>query len=261
MGERSAKTPHEPLLAVILAAGRGVRLGPLTESTHKGLITLHGCSLLSRLVRGLSAAGVRDVLLVTGYCGDEVTAHLRAAHPEVRIARVHNDDFATSNNIVSLARALPHISGHEMLLAECDVVLEDGLLAALAHGPGDVALVDTHVPSQLGTVVTLSGATITSILPGAPVGEPCFKTVNLYRLSAAFTSALAPRLEAAARKRPEAYYETVFADMVADGIAMRALVAAPHRWVEIDTDADLRAAERLFAAPELASPAAGRAPA
>ncbi len=258
MGERSAKTAPVPLLAVILAAGRGVRLGALTASTHKGLITLHGCSLLSRLVRGLSAAGVRDVLLVTGYCGDDVTAHLRAAHPEVRIARVHNDDYATTNNIVSLARALPHVSGREMLLAECDVVLDDALLTALVHGPGDVALVDAHVAGQLGTVVSVSGDAITRVLPGAPAGEPCYKTVNLYRLSAAFTSALAPRLEAAARARPGAYYETVFGDMVADGIAMRALVASPHRWIEIDTDADLRAAERLFAGPDLVS--AGPAP-
>lgn len=238
--------------AIILAAGQGQRLHPLTRTTHKGLLEVGGRTLLGRLVEGLVACDVREVVVVTGHCADAVGAHLLRDYPQVRFELVHNPDFATSNNIVSLALAIAHAHGHDVLLAECDVVLEDLLLRRLVAGPGDLALVDPHRDGLDGSVVELApdGDTITRFLPSARGDGQVFKTINLYRLSAAFVDALSARLATAARARPSAFYETVFAEMVAERTPMRALVAAPHRWFEIDTYSDLLEAERAFGTRE-----------
>lgn len=238
--------------AIILAAGQGQRLHPLTRTTHKGLLEVGGRTLLGRLVEGLVACDVREVIVVTGHCADAVGAHLLGDYPHVRFELVHNPDFASSNNIVSLALAIAHARGHDVLLAECDVVLDDSLLDLLVAGPGDLALVDLHRDELHGSVVELAadGESIARFLPHAREDSLAYKTINLYRLSAAFVEALSARLAAAARARPNAFYETVFAEMVAEVVAeprpMRALVAAPHRWIEIDTYADLLEAERTF---------------
>jgi choline kinase len=247
-----------PSRAIILAAGRGQRLHPLTSATHKGLVEVGGATLLGRLVVDLAANGVDEITVVTGHCADAVEAYLLEMHPAIRFEFVHNPDFATSNNIVSLSLAITGARTGDVLLTECDLLLDDGLVERLAHGVGDVALVDRHVPGQRGSVVYLEddGETIARFAPSASDSDAvAYKTVNLYRLSASFVAALAPRLAAAARARPDVFYETVFAEMIADRVPMRALVASPRRWIEIDTGDDLSLAERLFAPTSSAAPA------
>ncbi|HEY3415609.1 MAG TPA: nucleotidyltransferase family protein [Armatimonadota bacterium] len=60
--------------AVILAAGRGIRLMPLTADRPKPMIELAGRPLLERVLRGLQAAGIREALVVLGYLGAVIRA-------------------------------------------------------------------------------------------------------------------------------------------------------------------------------------------
>ena len=62
--------------AVILAAGRGTRMGALTAARPKPLLTVQGQSLIERIVRGLATAGITRAVIVTGYLGEQIEAAL-----------------------------------------------------------------------------------------------------------------------------------------------------------------------------------------
>ena len=61
--------------AVILAAGMGTRLSPLTNSRPKCLVEVHGKSILQHQLESLAKAGVAECVLVTGYLSDQLRAH------------------------------------------------------------------------------------------------------------------------------------------------------------------------------------------
>jgi NDP-sugar pyrophosphorylase family protein len=64
------------MLAVILAAGRGTRMGALTEHTPKPLLPLQGRPIIEHILIGLRAAGIDEAIVVTGYRGAQIEAHL-----------------------------------------------------------------------------------------------------------------------------------------------------------------------------------------
>ena len=90
---------------IILAAGRGERLWPLTKNTPKPLVEVReGVSLLEEQLGRISASGVIDrVTIVTGYLGykvDEMLANLDIQNLE--ISTVFNPFYKVSNNLASL---------------------------------------------------------------------------------------------------------------------------------------------------------------
>src|SRR4051812_2001226 len=93
-----------PPVAIILAAGVGSRLRPLTDDRPKCLVSLGAETIVSRAVRILQECGIERLIVATGYLESALrTALSRTA---LEIAYVHNPDYASTQNVVSLARAL-----------------------------------------------------------------------------------------------------------------------------------------------------------
>ena len=83
--------------AIILAAGRGTRLGALTEERPKCLLDIGGTCLLAEQLRRLEAAGIDDVIVVAGHRAERVAAFLRG-----RCRMIVNPRYAETNAIYSL---------------------------------------------------------------------------------------------------------------------------------------------------------------
>ncbi|MEM2438494.1 MAG: sugar phosphate nucleotidyltransferase, partial [Candidatus Bathyarchaeia archaeon] len=62
--------------AVILAAGRGARLHPYSESIPKSLIKVLGKPLIENTILVLKRAGIKDIIIVIGYLGDQIKRYL-----------------------------------------------------------------------------------------------------------------------------------------------------------------------------------------
>ncbi|HIB08606.1 MAG TPA: phosphocholine cytidylyltransferase family protein [Gemmatimonadetes bacterium] len=235
--------------ALLLAAGTGIRLRPLTADVPKCLTEVAGRSILERMVNNLRAQGIKRLVVVIGYKGDRIRKFLSHHAGSLRIDYVYNPDYRTTNNIYSLWLARQQIR-ESFLLVESDLVFDASMLADMLH-PDKIAI-SRILPWMHGTTVGLDAAR--RRVTGFQVGHnrtcdaPRYKTVNLYSLSLKIWSAVEERLSHyISEGRLGEYYEAVFADMVADGsLAFDAVFFDADQWYEIDTLADLEEAEKLF---------------
>ncbi len=242
--------------AVILAAGRGRRMEPFSSSCHKALLDVGNSTILGRALDSLLAAGVSPITVVTGYRSDDVAAFVSAKYPGAPIHFIHNDRFEDTNNIVSLALALDHVSSDDhLILIECDLLFAPHLVTDLLDDPHDnVAMVDQYRTGMDGTVVSLEGSYITGVFPTSSQGpyfsyHDKFKTLNIYKFHRDFChKVLRPVLSAYANNvDANCYYELVLG-MLANVPAHRISghVVGSTDWVEVDDPNDLVVARFFF---------------
>ena len=132
--------------AVILTAGRGRRMEPLSRTCHKALLEIGGSTILGRTLDSLLKAGVAPITVVTGYRSDDITRFISTWYPSIPVRYVHNERYEVTNNIVSLALALESLTYEEdVILIECDLLFEPHLITDLIRHPNrNVALVDRY---------------------------------------------------------------------------------------------------------------------
>lgn len=117
--------------ACILAAGRGSRLGRLTAERPKCLIELGGRPLVDWQTTALHAAGLEEVILVTGYCAEMLQGY--------GTRRIHNPRWADSNMVSSLLCASEAFDG-PVVVSYADIVYDTVLVRALMAAQGDIVV-------------------------------------------------------------------------------------------------------------------------
>jgi len=137
--------------AIILAAGRGLRMGAQTQSIPKGLIEVGGEPLVQRSVRMLRSRGVERIRIVTGHLDSCYRDAFGAAGDWLEL--VFNPDFAATGSLRSLIAGLEGVSG-ETLILESDILYEArGLDPLLSGGTGLVLSGTTHATDEVYTWV------------------------------------------------------------------------------------------------------------
>src|SRR6185436_4966907 len=115
--------------AILLCAGAATRLRPLTDDRPKCLLDVGGETILARAVRLLLAAGVRELVIATGYRHEDVRAALRGCTAEVMFC--HNADFARTQNAVSLHHCAHSALGRSFFKLDGDVLFSGEVLERL----------------------------------------------------------------------------------------------------------------------------------
>lgn len=237
-----------PRTALLLAAGMGSRLSPLTDSTAKCLVGLSGISILERLIRTLGSYGFTRLVVVVGHESDSIQDYLGDRSGDISISYITSTCYRTTNNIYSLWLAREVIDEPFMLI-ESDLVFNEALLEEMLRP--DTVAVSRQLPWMNGTTVTLDSKAGISAFCLGEMSRPDathYKTVNIYSFSRSTWRAICARLDGyIAAKRTGDYYESVFAEMVADGsLTLAPVLFEANSWYEIDTLEDLAAAELVF---------------
>ncbi|WP_374470500.1 NTP transferase domain-containing protein [Phenylobacterium sp.] len=121
--------------AIILSAGQGKRLLPLTTSRPKCLIELSGKTLLRWQLEGLQAAGVQEITVVTGFKAEAVDAEIAGLDlPGLEVATLFNPFFDVADNLAScwMAKAL---FDRDLLLLNGDTLFEPAIAQRLVAAP------------------------------------------------------------------------------------------------------------------------------
>ncbi len=164
------------MIAMILAAGRGERLRPITDTVPTALVEIHGRSLLERHLDAVRAVGVDTVIINLGWLGEQIADRIGsgAAFDLNIIFSAEDDDILETGG--GIQRALPMLGNDTFLVVNADVYTdmpmpEDNLdeqtqgklvlVPTPAHKPGgDFDLVDGRVRNSDKPQLTFGGVAI-----------------------------------------------------------------------------------------------------
>ncbi|WP_316166905.1 MULTISPECIES: phosphocholine cytidylyltransferase family protein [unclassified Bradyrhizobium] len=245
-----------PARAVILAAGLGSRLRPLTNDLPKPLVRVNGVPILQNTLAALSRSGIRQATLVVGYRKELIIDAFGDRFGQLELSYVDSMDYASTGSAHSLWLARAALLQGDVVLIEGDVFFEPAVLRRLLAEPsGDVAAVAPFDEEMAGSAVTLSpSGMIDEILlrqtaaDSAP-SRPLCKLLNIYRLSeASMKDQIVPALQrSAASGSSAAYVEEIISLLVRrEGLQIAACNCGDLKWYEIDDASDLRRAEAIF---------------
>jgi len=234
--------------ALLLAAGTGSRLYPLTQNMPKCLTMVNGMSILERLVTCLNQQGFKRLVVVTGHLEHRIREFLGTRAGGMTVEYIFSPLYETTNNIYSLWMAREHIR-EPFLLLESDLIFDESLLDDMRYT--DRIAVARMQPWMNGSTVTINQFKQVKAFQNNAVGDPndiSYKTVNIYSFSRSSWYSIAERLDLyISTDRVHDYYETVLAAMVADrSLSLQAVSFDSKPWYEVDTIADLAEAEKLF---------------
>lgn len=239
--------------AVILAAGLGTRLEPLTNAVPKCMVPVAGTPLIDRMIARIHDAGIDSLIVVTGYLHDVLEAHLRASSsPLARSAQlVFNDHYADWGNFYSLLVAREAVGASSFIKLDGDVLLDHGVLPALLAAPGPAVLAIDRKPGlgaeEMKAQADADGRLVAlnkRMAPAHALGE----SIGVDRIDAE----LAPRVfdELAVmidQGETDEYYERAYERLMQAGVTFSCADITGALWSEIDDQADLEAAHALVA--------------
>lgn len=235
--------------AIVYAAGRGVRLGPRHAHTQKLLLEFGGRSLLEWHALRLSAAGVAEMVVVTGFLREHVAAVLPdiGRRHGLRVRERVNAEF-DEGSVLSVAVSLADIehTAEPLLLMDGDVLYPGGFIERLLHSAGEsVLLVDRDY------AIGDDDPVLVPMNDGRPfefrkrwqgdaqvVGE----SIGLFKLGARHAPALvaATRERTGGERRAESYDEIIRALVLAGSFEAEDVSGEP--WTEIDFPEDIERA-------------------
>ncbi len=239
--------------AIILAAGFGRRLQPITNRVPKSMVPVKGIPLIIRSMDKITDLGVDEFIIVTGHMANYIQENLGNAYKNIPIRYVENKDYENTNNIYSLWMAADLIND-DAYLFECDLLYSEKLLSELSESPADCSIVtsDFNRETMDGSVIQIDENLNAVDLYLKKEQNEAFdysdkrKTVNIYKFSADFwCRAMVPALnQEISNGNINSYYELVLKDIMHSCNWNMKVVNVPETyWCEIDDIDDLKRAE------------------
>ncbi|MEI8258191.1 MAG: phosphocholine cytidylyltransferase family protein [Deltaproteobacteria bacterium] len=236
-------------VGVILAAGVGSRLRPLTDDRPKCLLSVGDETIVHRMTRLLAAAGVTRLVVSTGYLEDALRGALASA--PLPVSFVSNPDYASTQNMVSLTRALERVGDEEAFVKlDGDVLFQLDVMTRMLAGSGDARVAvdgsgtlgaeEMKVRVHNGRVVAFGKGLDPATADGESIGIEWFAPAAARKVREAMSAAMKAG-------RTGVYYEDVYNDVLGD-LHMETRRVEPGEWMEVDDVEDLALARQRFAA-------------
>ncbi len=248
--------------AIILAAGHGSRLLPLTLTTPKCLVEVGGRAILDHQLDAVSAAGFDSAVIVGGYRIDQIDAHLAGRDGGLPTTLVFNPFWSVANSIGSVWAASPYLDT-PFALMNGDTLFDAAILrGARARSAAGVTLVvePLEEPGLDDMLVEADGERVIAVGKHLVGHQATDRSLGLILSAGGTAYAEALRAVIGEPDGLHAYHHAVVR-RVAERSGVRALRIAPDlRWQEIDRPEDIAQWQREHAAPTLAPNQAATTP-
>ena len=228
--------------AVILSAGIGSRLLPLTREIPKCLVEVGGRSILDHQLEALHVAGVERAVIVGGYRYRQIGAHLARGAPPLPVRLIFNPFWSVASSIGSVWMARDLLT-QPFCLMNGDTVFAADLLAAAVQAPGDgVGLLVEPVRAAAldDMLVTVANRQICAVAKDLPLDVATHRSLGVIVSNGGDCYARALEHVIAQTGGLNAFHHAVIAEL-ARYAPVRAIVAGEGAWQEIDQPEDIAA--------------------
>ena len=231
--------------ALILAAGYGSRLAPITDSVPKSLVPVNGTPILFKQIENLLDNGITDITVISGYKGEILEQRVKEKWPEINIIR--SFDYATTNNMFSAYLGIKQLGIGDMLMMNADVFFDSSVIRELLACSAPNAIVtDIGTYNEESMKVIESENRIVAISKTITKSEALGSSIDVYKFDESGTKAFYDMcVEYIEKKNDLKKWSEVALN---DALSIVRFEACPlvGRWFEIDNHEDLAAAEKIF---------------
>ena len=237
------------MIGVILAAGMAKRLRPLTDERPKCLLKVGERTLLQRTVDAMLAAGINELVVVTGYRANMIRDFLTEMYPKLTIHFIDNLDYAHNNNIFSLWLTRPYTDGRDFLLMDSDILCDPAIIPTVINvGDSALALNRHELGEEEMKVVADAEGRITEISKTCRPEDAAGESVGVERMTPDYSTALFRELEQMIEREGliDIFYERAFERLIPQGHTFRIVDTTDLFSIELDTPEDFENAQRLI---------------
>jgi choline kinase len=254
--------------AILIAAGRGKRLGAHTDEIPKSMVDVGAHPILGWVWKAFAAAGVEELVVITGYRGDVLERFVKGLVPNAIF--VENSEWQTNNILLSLAYARPFLD-QPCLLSYSDIIFTPAVARAAVESPAEIGLVidrefrtiyegRTQHPLEEGEVSDLmpDGSVARVGKRALPPADAVGEYIGLTKLGPRGVNVVARTLDQLAHKyagrdtagfqRAASYRNAYLTDLwqllIDTGLRIDPIFI-DGQWREIDTEQDLDRARQL----------------
>ncbi len=231
---------NRPTSAVVLAAGEGIRLRPLTANRPKPMLPAGTRPILEHVLNALIDAGVDDIHLVVGYQANRVRSHFGSTYRSTPITYHTQQNQLGSGHALLQARGGPE---EPFLLVNGDQIIDHRIVEAVssAHTDADATLAVVEGPEAVDYgAVHLNDDVITELIEQPADGEYRLFNAGVY----ACTEQIFETLEALSAERGELPLTDAIRELIADDDHTVGGVRTNHFWMDATHPWDLLSLSR-----------------
>lgn len=237
--------------AIILAAGIGSRIRPLTDNCPKCLLEVGGNTILEMMISHIQDCGINEVIFVTGYLQDMIKDYVNTKFPELNAHFVTNDIYAKTNTGYSLMLTEDLVGDSAFIKFDADVVFDKEILRKLIECEYESCLcIDKDInldAEEIKVIIDDSNRVLRAnktVAPKDAVGE----SIGIEKISSKTAKLLFAELKImmADKKNHQEYYEGAYERLIDKNVPFYALDISGLKWTEIDTKEDFITVEKIF---------------
>ena len=244
---------HEDLKikAIILAAGVGSRIRPLTDNCPKSLLKINGKTILEMMLSHIQACGSNEVVFVLGYLQNQIKDYVKIQFPDLIVQFITNEKYEVSNTGYSLMLTKDFVQDSTFIKFDADVVFDINILTSLIASEYDNCLcIDKNInldAEEIKVIIKDDNRVVKASKTVNPV-DAIGESIGIEKISGETACTLFNELELMMKDEQyhQEYYEAAYERLIEKDVPFHALDISGLKWTEIDTQEDFMLAENIF---------------
>jgi len=237
--------------AIILAAGVGSRIRPLTDNCPKSLLKINGKTILEMMLSHIQACGINEVVFVLGYLQDQIKDYVKTQFPDLIVQFITNEKYEVTNTGYSLMLTKDFVQDSTFIKFDADVVFDINILKMLIASEYDNCLcIDKNInldAEEIKVIIKDDNRVVKASKTVNPV-DAIGESIGIEKISGETACTLFNELELMMKDEQyhQEYYEAAYERLIEKDIPFHALDISGLKWTEIDTQEDFMLAENIF---------------
>jgi L-glutamine-phosphate cytidylyltransferase len=225
---------------IILAAGKGSRLHPLTLQKPKGLLEIGSETILDRLINQFKKSGISDILIVVGHQKESLIDHFGDS---VRYS--YYKDFFRTNNLHTLW-SVRHELNNDVLITFADLVVHQTIIEKLLRSKNDITMaIDTSRVLKSTMRIAINKSNIKNIT-STTIDEADGNFIGISKLSQLGCKILVNEMSGLIDSNFNDYYTVAIDNIARRGESVGFCDIKDYPWREIDTKEEYEELIRIY---------------